>query len=315
MILTVTPNPALDKVYWVEHLNTEIETPMTRSTQAMGRAGGKGINISTFLARIGLETVAMGFIAGHTGRVIENRVRDVGITTSFVWAEGETRTNVAVIQKGREDRPIVISETGPHVPEMALRHFLQSYTRLVQRARWVVFGGSLPPGVPTNFYRELVKIAHKHNVKTVVNAAGDALSEALKEKPFLVKPDTRERREICGEPVESDEQIVPVSRRLVSSLGVGAVVVSHRVTSDMLITPQEVWDFEAHDVKLVNLVGAEDALLGGMVYQLDKGHSLLDAVEFGMAAATASAEIAEQVCGDRECIEKARGKIRRVRLA
>jgi 1-phosphofructokinase family hexose kinase len=287
---------------------------MTRATQAMGRAGGKGINISTFLARLGLETVAMGFIAGHTGRVIENRVRDVGITTSFVWAEGETRTNVAVIQKGREDRPIVISEMGPHVPEMALRHFLQSYTRLVQRARWVIFGGSLPPGVPTNFYRELVKIAHKHNVKTIVNAAGEALLEALQEKPFLVKPDTRERREICGEPVESEEQIIPVSRRLVSSLGVGAVVVSHRVTSDMLITPREIWDFEAHDVKLVNLVGAEDALLGGMVYQLDQGHSLLDAAEFGMAAATASAEIAEQVCGDMERIEKARGKIRRVRL-
>jgi 1-phosphofructokinase family hexose kinase len=315
MILTVTPNPALDKVYWVDKLNAELETPMTRSTHSMGWAGGKGINISTFLARMGLETVAMGFIAGHTGRVIENRVREVGITTSFVWAEGETRTNVAIIQKNREDRPLVISESGPTISEMALRHFLQSYTRLVRRARWVVFGGSLPPGVPVHFYRELLKIAHTHKVKTVLNASGEALSEALKEKPFLVKPDTRERREICGEPVESDEQLIPVSRRMVSTLGVGAVVVSHRVTSDMLITKQEIWDFDAQDVQLVNLVGAEDALLAGMVFQLQKGHSLVEAVEFGMAAATASAESPEQVCCDIDCVQKAREKIRRVKLA
>ncbi|MBI3661153.1 1-phosphofructokinase family hexose kinase [Candidatus Acetothermia bacterium] len=315
MILTVTPNPALDKVYWVDRLNTEIETPMTRATRSLGWAGGKGINISTFLAHMGLETVAMGFIAGHTGRVIENRVREAGITTNFVWTEGETRTNIAIIEKGREERPIAISELGPQVPEMALRQFLQSYTRLVRRARWVVLGGSLPPGVPSNFYRELLKIAHQHKIKTVVNAAGDALAEALKEQPYLVKPDTRERREICGEPVESDEQIIPVSRRLVSAMGVGAVVVSHRVTSDILITPQEIWDFEAHGVQLVNLVGSEDALLAGMVYQLEKGHSLLDAVEFGMAAGTASAESVEQVCCDPELVRKAREKIRRVRLA
>jgi 1-phosphofructokinase family hexose kinase len=313
MILTVTPNPALDKVYWVDRLNTEVETPMSRATQSLGWAGGKGINVSTFLARMGLETVAMGFVAGHTGRVIENRVREAGITTGFVWAEGETRTNIALIEKGREERPLVISESGPQVPEVALRHFLQSYTRLIRRARWAVFGGSLPPGVPTVFYRELIKIAHAHGVRTALTAAGEALTEALRENPSLVKPDTRERREVCGEPLENDEQIISVGRKLVSS-GIKTVIVSHRVTSDVLITAEEIWDFQAQGVKLVNLVGAEDALLAGMIFQLEAGRSLLEAVEFGMAAATASAESAEQVCCDPQLVQTAREKIQRVRL-
>jgi 1-phosphofructokinase family hexose kinase len=313
VILTVTPNPAWDKIYWVDRLSTEAETPLTRATRSASSAGGKGINISTFLARAGLETIAMGFIAGHTGRVIESRVREAGITTSFVWAEGETRTNLSLIEKGHEPRPLVITEAGPFVPETALQQFLRRYLRLIPRVRLVVFGGSLPPGVPPGFYQELIKIAHDHRIKTIVNAAGEPLLAALEERPFLVKPDTRERREICGEPVESDEQMIRTCQRLVAA-GVGAVVISHHVTNDVLATAEGVWDLQAQEVRPVNLVSAEDILIAGMVLQLAQGRTLLEAAEFGMAAATASSESFEPIAADPASITEARAKIRRVKL-
>ncbi|MCK4355917.1 hypothetical protein KAW44_02405, partial [Candidatus Bipolaricaulota bacterium] len=97
MIITVTLNPAIDKMYWVDRLKMGRVTQeefLTRAIRSDTSAGGKGINISILLARLGVENVAMGFVGGHTGHVVVRDLRDEGVTTNFVWVNGETRTNV-----------------------------------------------------------------------------------------------------------------------------------------------------------------------------------------------------------------------------
>jgi len=304
MIVTVTPNPALDKLYWVDAISQDPQTPLTRATRSMTSAGGKGINVSIFLARIGVENVAMGFIAGHMGRMIENKVREEGVTTNFVWTEGETRTNAIILERGKEASPVEVNEAGPVISKIALEHFRRRYCRIIKRAKYVVLGGSLPPGVDSNFYKELVALAKKHNVKTIVNTGGAALTEAIEAAPFLVKPDIRERKEIGGVAVDSLEKLVKVGKDMLSA-GVEIVLVSHEITHDVLITKQGVWDLEAQNVKFQNMVGAEDALIGGLVYKLYQGAPVEEAAKFGMAAATACAEIAEEISIDKAAVERA----------
>lgn len=315
MILTVTPNPAIDKIYWIDRLCLDdSEMPLMRATRSHLTAGGKGINVSVFLARMGIETTAMGFIAGETGRAIERFVREEGITTGFVWAEGETRTNVTILEKGHEQRPLQISEQGPFAPAQALKRFLSQYKRVLPRVRYVFLGGSLPPGVPVQFYQELTRLAHQHHVSVVVNAAGEALAHILSERPWFVKPDTRQRQELEGTPLTEVEQILAVGRRVVER-GVGAVLISHRITRDLLVAQEGTWDLEARDVQFKNLLGAEDALIAGLLSAVVRGTPLPEAARFGMAAATASAESDELVVTDREQIERALKKIQMERLA
>jgi 1-phosphofructokinase family hexose kinase len=304
MIITITPNPALDKIYWVKRLSYDPETPLVRATKSFHLPGGKGIKVSIFLARLGIESIAMGFVAGQTGRVVERGVRDEGVTTNFVWADGETRINSIILEEGKEGRPIEVNERGPYIEKRAIEHFLQRYKRALLRADCVVLGGSLPPGVDDEFYKKLIELAGKQGIKTIVNTAGRPLEMALEAVPYLVKPDVRERKEICGIELTDGEKIVRVCRDIVKS-GVEAVVISHKITGDILITSSGVWGLKAKDVIIKNIIGAGDALVGGMIYKLFREpSSILEATRYGIAAAISSSESTEGMAKDREAVEK-----------
>jgi 1-phosphofructokinase family hexose kinase len=303
MILTVTLNPTLDKFYWVDALPLSLdraeEAILIRTGKSLTSAGGKGINVSTFLACHGMETVALGFLAGHTGQIILQDLLARGVTANFVWIPGESRTNVTVIATGREYHPLLIHEEGPPVPDEAARIFLRKYERMLSRSEYVVLAGALPPGFPADFYQRLVRLAHAAGVRTVIHAGGEPLARAIGEGPFLVKPDIREELQLGDMPVGSPEEIVRAGRSVVGQ-GVQACLISHRVTGDILVTPDGVWELEAK-VPLStfrNLVGADDALVGGVLWGLASGQPLLEAVRYGMAAAVASAGTEEKLCLD-----------------
>lgn len=314
MITTVTLNPALDKLYWVDELSKDLETPLVRAKRSISSAGGKGVNVSIFLARMGVENVAMGFVAGHTGRVIVKKLREEGITTNFTWVDGETRTNVIILERGREKNPIEVHERGLEVPESAIAQFLQKYKRILNRTEYVVLSGSLPPGIENGFYRELVKLASEQGVKTVLNVGGEPLSLAIEACPYLVKPDIRERKEVGGVKMDTTERLIGVCRECVNR-GTEVMLISHGITGDILITRSGIWDFEAQDVEFKNIVGAEDALIGGILYKIyQEGSPIEEATRFGMAAAVANAESPKVMEIGREEIEKEMGKIRMVKL-
>ncbi|MCX7750431.1 MAG: 1-phosphofructokinase family hexose kinase [Candidatus Bipolaricaulota bacterium] len=308
MILTVTLNPTLDKFYWVDELPLSLDRPeeaiLIRSERSLSSAGGKGINVSTFLACHGVDTVALGFLAGHTGQIILQDLLARGVTANFVWIPGENRTNVTVIAKGREYHPLLIHELGPPVPEEGMRIFLRKYERMLRQADCVVLGGSLAPGCSPDCYRELVARAHRAGVRTVVHAGGEPMVRAIPEGPYLVKPDVREELRLGDLPVETAEQIVQAGKWMVAQ-GVRASLISHRVTGDILVTPEGVWELEAR-VPLAtfkNLVGADDALVGGILVGLLRGSDLVEAARYGMAAALASAEVEEKLCLNPAAIE------------
>jgi 1-phosphofructokinase family hexose kinase len=302
MIITVTLNPAIDKMYWVDQLKMGRVTQeefLTRAITSDTSAGGKGINISIFLARLGVENVAMGFVGGHTGHVVVRDLRDEGVTTNFVWVKGETRTNVTVLEQERKHIPILIDDGGCPVSQEEISRFLRRYKRMLHRATWVVLAGSLPPGVDADIYRVLAEMAAEAGAKVVVSARGNALARALRAAPYLVKPDTREHLSLEGESLTTRDKISTIGRKIVET-GVEILIVSHEVTGDIAITKDAVWEIKSSvkTTQFKNLVGADDALLGGVIYMLDKGEDLEEALRFGMAAGIMSAESNEKICKD-----------------
>lgn len=302
MIITVTPNPAIDKIYGIDRLKVGGITQdefLTRATWSDTSAGGKGINVSIFLARMGMENVAMGFVGGHTGHVVVRDLRDEGVTTNFVWVQEETRTNVTILEHGREHIPILINEAGTSVSQQEISRFMRRYKRMIKRASWVVLGGSLPPGIPDDFYRGLVELAKEAGAKVVVSAGGSALTHALPACPYLVKPDIRERLSMEGADLSTREGIITAGKSMVAC-GVEMIIVSHEFTGDIVITRDDIWEIKARvsATALKNLVGADDALLGGLIFKLKQDSGIEEALRFGMAASILCAESRKKICQD-----------------
>jgi len=313
MIVTVTLNPAVDKVYWVESLKVcqiTQEEFLTRATRSSTSAGGKGVNISRFLSAFGTDNVAMGFVGGHTGHVVVRYLREKGVTTNFVWIHDETRVNVIILENGCDHSPSLINERGPQILPAELDRFMRRFRRMAKQAEWVVLAGSLPPGIDTGIYGELATIARENGAKVVVSAGGDTLAKALVACPTIVKPDTREHMLLEGKALSSVDQIVDAGKHVVTC-GAEMVIVSHHVTGDIAITSDAVWEIKT-DVPtslFKNLVGADDAFLAGILYKLAQDAPVEESLRFGLAAGLASAESEKKICEDRSVVEAEMEKV------
>ena len=313
MIVTVTLNPSVDKVYWVDSLKIcqiTQEEFLTRAARSSTSAGGKGVNISRFLSAFGMDNIAMGFVGGNTGHVVVRYLQKKGVTTNFVWTLDETRINVVIIESGRDHSPNLINERGPQITEPELERFMRRYRRVVKQASWVVLAGSLPLGIDAGIYAELATIARDDGAKVVVSAGGEALTRALGACPYLVKPDTRERMLLEGKQLTSVEAIIAAGQQVIAC-GAQMVVISHDVTGDIAITPDAVWEIQAAVPTSLfkNLVGADDAFLGGILYKLALDAPVEEALRFGLAAGVASAESEKKICEDRAQVEAEMEKV------
>lgn len=312
MILTITLNPALDKIYWVKDLKFKGETILSRAYRTHSSAGGKGINVSVFLGRLGVENIAMGFIAGNTGRGMKRSIRDEGVTTNFTWLDGETRTNVAILRKGLEERPISVNEPGPPVPDSGLNQLMSQYKIMLKRSSCVVLSGSIPPKIPKDIYSRMISQAKEQDVRTVVNTGPDYLQSIVEAAPFLLKPDIRESKEVLGQKLVDRDSILKVGKQMVDQ-GVDYTLISHEITGDILVGKEGYWDLEANreNLEIKNEVGAGDALIGGIVYKLQQEETILDSIKYGMACAMSSVETYDKMARDPSLI---RAKLDQVKI-
>lgn len=313
MIVTVTPNPALDQFYWVDRVNDPQTALLTRAEQTLSSPGGKGINVSLQIKALGMDSTTMGFIAGYMGHAIEHSLHAAKITTNFVWTDGESRTNVIIIVKRQEASPLEVNADGPVVSEMALRRFSKRYQTALKRNATLMFGGSLPPGVPDDFYLTMIKKAQDKGLKTLLYASGEAFNLGCQCGPWIAKPDLRERSEVLGKPVSTQDQVYAVGRKLLetgSQIAIMAHGLSQPVASQMVLTQQGVWNYDAVDVRPVNRVGAGDAFLSGMLFKLERGEPVPSAARYGMATSLACTEAHTTTINNRAAIERALQRVK-----
>lgn len=283
MVYTVTFNPALDYVVFVNNMKFRA---VNRIEKELVQAGGKGINVSMVLAELGVKSKAMGFVAGFTGAAIEQSVAEHGIETDFVHLDiGLSRINIKLKSDGETE----LNANGPVISDMALKELFERFEKLSE-GDILVLAGSVPNSLPQDIYQMILEYVSAKKVRTVVDASGELLTNTLKYRPYLIKPNLDELAGIFGERPDSKEEILEYAAQL-QEMGAQNVLVSMAGDGSLLLDAQgEVFYCAACEGTVVNSVGAGDAMVAGFVSgMLDNDVDEEYALMIGTAAGGATA--------------------------
>lgn len=282
MIYTITFNPALDYIVKVNDLKLG---EVNRTDFEEIYPGGKGINVSIVLNNLGIDNIALGYIAGFTGDEIERRVKNFGCKTDFIKLEnGMSRINIKL--KSREESDI--NGQGPDINDSDLIKLYQKLDFL-REGDILVLAGSIPNTLPENIYESIMERLYRKGIKFIVDATGDLLLRVLKYKPFLIKPNHHELGELFNTKLNSVDEIIIHAKKL-KDKGARNVLVS--MAGDGAIFIDEKGEVKVSDVpkgKLINSVGAGDSMVAGFIAGYLNTDSLNEAFKMGVATGSASA--------------------------
>lgn len=282
MIYTVTFNPSLDYIVSIQ----DFELGKTnRTTGEQMLAGGKGINVSTVLKNLGVDNVALGFVAGFTGKEIERMAKESGIICNFITLEeGCSRINV----KMKDFDGTEVNGMGPVIHEDAVEQ-LKKQLRELNQGDILVLAGSIPSCMSDSIYRDIMSELKDKGIHFVVDATKDLLMNVLEFHPFLIKPNNHELGEIFGVELTTRESVVPYAKKL-QEMGARNVLVSMAGQGAVLLDENEnVYMLPAPKGTLINAVGAGDSMVAGFIAGWTKTQDSYHAFKMGVSAGSASA--------------------------
>jgi 1-phosphofructokinase len=283
MVYTVTFNPALD---YVMHRKGPLQPGETnRSSEEQICYGGKGINVSYVLGQLGVESTALGFIAGFTGRELERGVRDMGVRTHFITLpEGMTRINVKL--KGETETEI--NAAGPAIDAASAEALMQAIDEL-REGDLLILSGSIPASMPADTYAVILERIAGRGISFAVDATGELLLKTLSYGPLLIKPNLAELCELFGVEQITREEIFTYARRL-QEQGARNVLISLGPEGAALLSEDGKELFSpAASGKPVNTVGAGDSMLAGFLAEYLSSGDAREALLMGIAAGAATA--------------------------
>ena len=292
MIYTITFNPSLDYVLKVPELSLG---KINRSENEKIYIGGKGINVSRVLNTLGMKSIPLGFIAGFTGKELKSKLIDSGIEPEFIEVrEGNTRINIKI--KGQMET--AINANGPNINDYSIALLLKQIDDLDSNDI-VVLAGYVPSTIDSSIYALICKKLYDKNIPFVVDTSGKHLIDSLKYNPFLIKPNKEELEECLGIKVLSIDDLRKGIKRL-QELGALNVLVSLGEDGAMLIDDEgNEYGLSAPNINVVNTVGAGDSMLAGFMYGFLKNRDYKEALIYGVACGTATAQ-----CDDLATIDK-----------
>ncbi len=282
MIYTITFNPAIDYTVTLPEYRAGA---VNRAVSEKLLAGGKGINVSIVLASLGVESTALGFAAGFTGRQLIKMLDGIGCKTDLIELEsGYTRINVKI----KAETETEINAPGPDIGAEDMEKLFKKLGAL-KAGDTLVLAGSIPPSLPDTVYCDIMERLADKRVDIIVDAEGDLLANALKYRPFLVKPNNHELGGIFGVELKTREDVLPYARKLrdmgarnvlVSMAGDGAVFAAGDGREYMSAAPNG---------RVVNSTGAGDSMVAGFIAGFKESGDYMHAFKTGLAAGSASA--------------------------
>lgn len=282
MIYTVTFNPALDYVMEVKELQSK---DINRTQREHLYYGGKGINVSVILSRLGADNKALGFLAGFSGRQIEDMLGAENISNDFVYLKsGYTRINVKI----KADREIDINAQGPDIDAEDVERLYEKLEQLKQGDS-LVLAGSIPKSLPDNIYEVILDRLNGRGINFAVDATGDLLLNVLKYKPFLIKPNHHELGDIFGRELKGTDEIVECARQL-QDKGAKNVLVSCGKNGAVLVDESNtVHQMGNVPGEIVSSVGCGDSMVAGFLAGYIEKGSYDYAFRLGCACGNATA--------------------------
>lgn len=234
-----------------------------RTDPALLDWGGKGFNVSRGLITLGQPNLALGWVGGGTGKTLEDGLNKLGIQTDFVWVDGETRTNT-VIQEESNDWYMLVNETGPKVSPDAIEEMLNKASRYANPGDIWITAGSLPPGVPEDFFANLIRMLKAKGVRVVLDATAAPFKLGVKEVPWMIYPEVTEAERLVGFEIKNFDM---AKRAAMNFLQQGIEYVALMLENrSMLLSSRSLMVMASPlKVPVVRVTGARGAMCAGLV--------------------------------------------------
>lgn len=284
-LITLTPNPALDLTTAVDRM---LPGHKLRCGAVRRDPGGGGVNVARMLHRLGASVQAWLLVGGEPGRSVVEALGQEGVPTRTWAMHGSTRENLTVLETatGAEYRLVL---PGPDAEPDVWHHCVQALDELASPPRWLIASGGLLPGMPADSYARLLSAQRARGVRVALDCSGAPLAAALAGGVDLVKPSLRELRELLGEPLDTPDAQHAAVRRLIETGRSAVVALSLGDQGAVLATRDGMWRAPALPVPSVQgTTGAGDCFLAALVWALDQDLDPAQALQWGVAAATAS---------------------------
>ncbi|QTD40971.1 1-phosphofructokinase [Sporosarcina sp. Te-1] len=262
MITTITLNAAIDQIYHVDRFTAE---EVNRVTEAQQDAGGKGLNVAKVLKQLGVEVEAGGFLGGMNGERIRSLVREKGIRDEFIPIAGESRVCLTIMDaetgKGTE-----LLESGPVISDKEWQKMLNWLEKKSKRTKWFALSGSLPQGLPSDAYAQLIDIIQSNGANAILDTSGEALRHGIEAKPFAIKPNEQELANLLGVDSLSLSLMMEEGHRLVKT-GIPHVCFTLGGEGALIVNREGCFRVQAPAVPVKNTVGSGDSFIGGLIHE------------------------------------------------
>ena len=267
MILTITANPSVDISYQLEKFNID---DVTRTSDIEKHAGGKGIHVGYVLKELGAKPVHSGFAGGKLGEFIEEGLENRGQEARFVKIKGDTRNCIAILHEGKQTE---ILEAGPTISKKEEEEFLNKLDQISEGCHIINISGSLPKGLTSDFYKEIIKYAKKHDKFVSVDTSGKTLKDMInaEEKPDLIKPNETEIADVLGRKIEKKDLKEILQEEPFKDIPY--IIVSMGKDGAMVKIKDKIYNAKVPKVEAVNPVGSGDSSLAGALFAIDEGKS------------------------------------------
>lgn len=307
-IVTLMLNPALDLSFSVGRL---VPTRKLRCSDVRRDPGGGGINVARVIRRLGSDCTAMYLAGGRAGRTLKALLNAEHVRVDCVPIVEETRENVAVRETatGHEFRFIA---PGPHISSIEAQAFFDRLTSLEPAPHFLVASGSLPPGIPIDFYARIARAARTRGTHFVLDTSGEALAAALEEGVYAIKPSIDELRELSGEPLREPAEWGEAAHRIVGRGYARMVLLTLGERGALMATDAGIECVDGLQVPVVSAVGAGDSFLAAFVWAIDRGIPAGEALRYGVAAGTSAVLRAGTVLAQPDEIERYYALLRNV---
>jgi 1-phosphofructokinase family hexose kinase len=285
LIVTLTINPAIDRILSVDRLAFEDRSYVNSKSES---AGGRGINASAVLHSFGAETTAVFPSGGASGKRLESLLSDCGFLIAVVAIHNPIRTNLTVTDK--HGLTVNLNETGPAFTKAEVTRVERVVKERLEHATWLMVCGSLPPGVPSSFYARLITMAREHKVKTLLHADGQALREGIEAKPTVVTPNQQEAERLLGRTLLTRTHGLEAAE-LIRRMGPEMVVLSLGSRGAIGAFADGLVEAIPPRVDAVCPIGAGDALSAAYIWSMTRKANPAEALRWGVAAGTASSRL------------------------
>ena len=283
-VLTVTMNPTIDVSAHASHV---IPDRKLRCKQVVYEPGGGGINVARVVQRLGGKTVALHASGGVLGRILRKMLDTEELKHIPVEIEGTTRESIMFVDDSTEQQ-FRFAFPGPELSESEWMACLDKIDSMDPAPKYAVFSGSLPQGVPDEFYGMAGEQCKKRGTRIVVDTPGTALIKAVQKGVYLIKPNIRELQDLVQAELSSEDEIKRAARDLIGNGEVEVVVVSLGAGGAFVVTADGTRRYESPTVPIKSKVGAGDSMVGGIVTRLSMGFEIDDAVRYGLCAGAAA---------------------------